>query len=120
MRKKYKSIPQTIALSYCPNRGLYDDELHFLFRGTNESTLNKVFDKFCAGEYRIAEGYEIIHEEDVAYILGHATRRLAVKMINPDFNFMNIESMMILISELLHSTVECTVTLMDLDHFLNV
>lgn len=120
MLKKYKVTFQIIALSYCPNRGLYDDELHFMFRGTDEETLKKVFTKFCCGEYRLASDFEIIEEQDVKYINGHSTRRFAVKMIEPDFNFMNIDSMMILISALLKSTINCTVDIMDMDHFLNI
>ncbi len=120
MREKRKPLPQIIALSYVPNRGLYDNELHFLFRGTTEHTLNKVFTKFCAGEYRIAEGFEIIREEDAKYINGHSSSRYAVKMIEPDFNFMNIDSMMILISALFKGTVDCTVEIMQINHFLNI
>lgn len=119
-KKKDDVIPQTVALSYSPNRGLYDDELHFLFRGTNEKTLNTVFTKFCAGEYRVATDFEILREEDAKYIDGHSTHRFAVRMISPDFNFMNADTMMILISAIFQSTIPCTVEIMDLNHFLNV
>lgn len=119
-RRKIDIIPQTVALSYSPNRGLYDDELHFLFRGTNEDTLHKVFTKFCAGEYRAAAYFEILREEDAKFINGHSTHRFAVRMIDPDFNFMTADTMMILISAIFQNTIKCTVEIMDLNHFLNV
>lgn len=120
MTKKVDLSSQTVALSFSPNRGLYDDELHFLFRGTNEKTLYKVFTKFCAGEYRAATDFEILREEDAKFIDGHSTHRFAVRMVDPDFNFMHPDTMMILISAIFKSTVSCTVEIMDLNHFLNI
>jgi hypothetical protein len=120
MRRKVDVIPQTIALSYSPTRGIYDNELHFLFRGTDAETLYKVFTKFCAGEYRAATDFEILKEEDAKFINGHSTHRFAVRMIDPDYNFMNADTMMVLISAIFHNTIPCTVEIMDIVHFLNV
>lgn len=119
-------------LSMLPQRVAYavdwrdDDDEHtgdptFCFRGTNVLVLRQVFDFLVPlNGNGVARSYAVDYEHDVRFRQGKGYVRHYVVLHGYNSHFCELPSLCLLVESVFKRTVQCTITRMSIDKFLNV
>ena len=100
-------------------RGKDDDQLTFVFVGTDSDTIRQVFQWLIAGG-NVAKGFLLKDEHACVWRNGKYYWRVSAQMSYPNLAFASIDDMCLLIESRLHSMGYDTKRIRDYNVFLNL
>ncbi len=118
MTNKPFGIPPTIAASV-DFRGVADSDLHFMFRNVDVATVKTLFEFLIGNGRGIAKCAVVSEEHDIVRRNGYSYWRVVAKVIYPNYSFVEIDDMKILIQSYLQGISGGEVKWMNIDDFLN-
>lgn len=122
-RKRIGRLPVNILFAVDYRDGDLDNQGDptLVFRGATLAMLSKVFGFLVpAGGQGVARLWSMTYEHDCVYRNGHGYRRIAVRLIDYNFSFCDVSSLVLLVDSVIHRlSPQANVSYTDLDNFLN-